>query len=364
MLQNDKLFDLSVEPMCIAGTDGYFKRVNKAFEEVLGFSEEELTSRPFLDFVHPDDIDSTLQVMEELEEGKTTLDFTNRYRTQNGEYRWFSWSARTDHTKERIFATARDLTDRIKMEEDLKRAKQQMEKANSDLEAFSYSVSHDLRTPLRAISGFSEILLEDYSEELDDEGKRLLNVVIDNSQKMGRLIDDILSFSRVAQTELVKTRVNMSTIFSEACKTVIDEYSELQDKLDITVQNLPEAHGDLPLLKQAAINLVSNAVKYSSKNDAIEITVGYTQDDDMPTYYVRDNGVGFDMKYANKLFGVFQRLHSSTEYEGTGVGLSLVKHIIDRHGGDIWAQSEPGKGAAFFFKLSNSNTKINGYDHG
>ncbi|HKK45712.1 MAG TPA: ATP-binding protein [Balneolaceae bacterium] len=238
-----------------------------------------------------------------------------------------------------------------RLEQEVRERTQKLEQANKDLEAFSYSVSHDLRTPLRAITGFSQILLEEHVDELSAEGRRLLNIVIDNTEKMGTLIDDILAFSRVSRTELVKTEVDLKQLFEDAAQTVMEGYSEIKDRVEFEIQELPKAKGDLSFLKQVAVNLVSNAIKYSSKEETIQVEVGFKQDDQRPTYYVRDNGVGFDMKYSDKLFGVFERLHSSADFEGTGVGLSLVERIIERHDGKIWANGKKGEGATFFFKL-------------
>lgn len=238
-----------------------------------------------------------------------------------------------------------------KLEARVKERTRKLEQSNSDLEAFSYSVSHDLRTPLRAITGFSQILLEDHTDELGEEGRRLLNIVIDNTEKMANLIDDILAFSRVSRAELVKTEVDMKRLFKDASQTVLESNPEMKEKVNLKVQELPKVEGDMSLLKQVAVNLVSNAIKYSSKEETVRVEVGYQNREQQTTYYVHDNGVGFDMKYSDKLFGVFERLHSSAEFEGTGVGLSLVHRIIDRHGGKIWADSKKGEGATFFFKL-------------
>lgn len=237
------------------------------------------------------------------------------------------------------------------LEKKVAKRTEKLERANKDLEAFSYSVSHDLRTPLRAITGFGQILLEDHGHELGDEGQRLLNIIIDNTEKMATLIDDILSFSRVSRADLVQTEINMHQLFKDAVQTVKNGYSELDDKIELTINELPPAKGDMSLIKQVAVNLVSNAIKYSANSDSIQVEIGYQQEGEQAVYFIKDNGVGFDMKYENKLFGVFERLHSSAEFEGTGVGLSLVKRIIQQHNGGIWAESEPDKGATFFFHL-------------
>ncbi|MBU0622321.1 MAG: PAS domain S-box protein [Gammaproteobacteria bacterium] len=225
----------------------------------------------------------------------------------------------------------------------------QLEEANKELEAFSYSVSHDLRTPLRAIDGFSHILLEDYSDKLDDEGKRLLNVVRDNTCRMGQLIDDILKFSRAGRLELNFSEIDMEHlahfVFEELQPSVTNS------KLQMEIEHLPPARGDSAMMRQVFVNLLSNAIKFSRNNAIPKIQVGVTVKDDETIYYVKDNGAGFDMQYSDKLFGVFQRLHSMNEFEGTGIGLAIVKRIIARHGGRVWAEGKVGEGATFYFSL-------------
>ena len=221
-----------------------------------------------------------------------------------------------------------------------------LEAANRELESFSYSVSHDLRAPLRAIDGYARILEEDYAERLDAEGRRLTGVVRANTKKMGQLIDDLLAFSRLGRQELLKRPVDMTALARE----VVQELNA-GCAAHIEVGELPAAAADRALVKQAWLNLVGNALKYSAKREAARVEVGARREAHENVYWVRDNGVGFDMRYAAKLFGVFQRLHSSEEFPGTGVGLAIVQRVINRHGGRVWADSRPGEGATFFFSL-------------
>jgi len=226
----------------------------------------------------------------------------------------------------------------------------QLKSVNQELESFSYSVSHDLRTPLRAINGYAKILEEDYNDVFDDEGRRILAVVRDNAKKMGLLIDDLLTFSRLGRKEMKESNVNMKL-------SVENALAELgafgQFKAVITINDLPPVIADATLINQVWINLLSNAIKYSSNAERPAINIGYERKDGNLVYSVTDNGVGFDMKYIHKLFGVFQRLHSATAFEGTGVGLALVHGIIAKHGGSIWAEAEVNKGATFYFSLPN-----------
>lgn len=225
----------------------------------------------------------------------------------------------------------------------------QLEAANKELEAFSYSVSHDLRSPLRAIDGFSKIVIEGYYDKLDEEGRRLLNIVRDNTQKMGQLIDDLLSLSRLGRKEMQISDIDMT----ELARNVFDELKapDVQRNLQFDIKAIPNASGDTALIHQVFANLISNAIKFTKPKDAATIEVGGWAEEEENIYYIKDNGVGFDMQYKDKLFGVFQRLHSESEFEGIGVGLAIVHRIIQRHGGRLWAEGEINKGAAFYFTL-------------
>lgn len=226
----------------------------------------------------------------------------------------------------------------------------QLREANKQLESFSYSVSHDLRAPLRSISGYAGIIKEDYSAILkDEEFDRVIDVVLANAAKMEKLINDLLDFSKLERKEFSASLVDMNALAKEVLDELIAQ--EPSRKLDITIASLSATWGDLSLLRQVWINLLSNALKYSRKKEFTRIQIGCRQENGMVCYSVSDNGAGFDMTYADKLFGVFQRLHKVTEFEGTGVGLALVKSIVQRHGGKIWAESEKGEGARFYFTL-------------
>jgi PAS domain S-box-containing protein len=226
---------------------------------------------------------------------------------------------------------------------------EQLKKTNKELEAFTYSVSHDLRTPLRAIDGFSAILELDYKNILDDEGRRIIHVVRQNTQKMGVLIDELLTFSRLGRVSMVLTTINMK----EMADTVIEELTLAYKgkKTEILVAELLPVNGDPGMMKQVWTNLISNALKFSQGKAEIKISISSTRESGRIVYCIQDNGAGFDMKYYDKLFGVFQRLHTEKEFEGTGVGLAIVQQVIIRHGGAIWANAEINQGATFFFSL-------------
>jgi PAS domain S-box-containing protein len=224
--------------------------------------------------------------------------------------------------------------------------------ANEQLESFSYSVSHDLRAPLRAMDGFSRILLEDFQSELSEQSRRFLQIIRDNANQMGRLIDDLLSFSRISRKLPKKRLVAIGDVVEEALRAVDGE--RLGREVEVNIGPLPQCEVDPALVQQVFVNLLTNALKYSRKKQPAIIEVGcrdLENRNDGPVFFVKDNGVGFDMNYAHKLFEVFQRLHKQEEYEGTGVGLAIVQRIIQRHGGTIWAEAEVDKGATFYFTL-------------
>ena len=232
---------------------------------------------------------------------------------------------------------------------DLRISGEQVEEVNKELESFSYSVSHDLRAPLRGIHGYAKMLKANFETQLDPEANRLMSCITNNAKKMGHLIDDLLTFSRVGRKELVKVNLNMDSIVTNICRELKNELGNRAIEFHFG-QILP-AYADSISIKQVWLNLISNAIKYSGFKEKIIIEVGSNIKGDEIIYYIKDNGAGFDMRYANKLFGVFQRLHSDEEFEGTGVGLALVQRIITKHGGRTWAEGKVDQGAIFYFTL-------------
>jgi light-regulated signal transduction histidine kinase (bacteriophytochrome) len=223
----------------------------------------------------------------------------------------------------------------------------QLSAANKELDAFSYSVSHDLRAPLRSIDGFSQALLEEYQEKLDETGKNYLNRVRKATQRMGLLIEDMLKLSRITQAEMKRGAVDLSGMIQEIAEE--QQKSNPDRAVDVTIQEGITVQGDPYLIKIAIENLVNNAFKFTGKATHPRIEFGTTVRDGKTACFIRDNGAGFDMAYLDKLFGAFQRLHTSDEFPGTGIGLATVKRIINRHGGQLWAEGEVGKGATFYF---------------
>lgn len=233
--------------------------------------------------------------------------------------------------------------------DELRDREAKLESACRDLEMFSSAVSHDLRSPLMPIEGFSRILLEDYADKLDDKARDLLTRIGDSAKRMSRLIIDLLSFSRVREKDVRKVEINVEALSKEAFEELRPLMGERN--VQLKVLPLPTAYGDSATIYQVLTNLLSNAIKFTRTVVITTIEVGgYTEENDN-VYYVKDNGVGFDMQLVDKLFGVFQRIHTAKEFEGTGIGLASVKKIIEKHGGRVWAEGKPGEGAAFYFSL-------------
>lgn len=237
------------------------------------------------------------------------------------------------------------------LEDEVQKRTHELLESNKELEAFSYSVSHDLRAPLRAISGYTEILMEDHSDSLGQEGKKVANVILRNVARMGLLIDEILNFSRISRQQIAAAPVNMYDMFQSVWKELTALEPE-ERQLHMDLDPLPNTHGDHAMLQMLVTNLVSNAIKYTRPKENTVIHVGHKMVDTKDTYFIEDNGVGFDEAYKGKLFEVFHRLHKDSDFEGTGVGLAIAQRIVAKHGGHIWGESPETGGATFYFTLS------------
>lgn len=262
-----------------------------------------------------------------------------------------------------VIVATTDITDRKlaedhirQLNQDLQMRSDALELSNKELESFSYSVSHDLRSPLRAIDGFSQALLEDYGERLDEDARHDLDRIRGATQRMGHLIDDLIGLARLTRSELHPKAINLSMIANE----VVNELREIEPdrSVEFMIQDDLNANGDPYLMRQVLMNLLGNAWKFSRKKAQAHIEFGLMSKDNQPVYFVRDDGVGFDMTYVDKLFKVFQRLHSMTEFDGTGIGLANVQRIIQRHGGKIWAEGHVNEGATFYFTLTSNIAQL------
>jgi PAS domain S-box-containing protein len=340
---------------------------NKGAERVFGYTAEEMIGQPIIRLIPPDRPNEEPSILERLARGESIDHYETVRRRKDGRLIDISLSVSPmrDANGSIMGASkiARDITDRKRAEaalqaahEELTRRQQELVEANRELESFSYSVSHDLRAPIRTIDAFSRILSEDHGAGLDGEATRCLDIVKKAASQAGELIDDLLEFSRLGRQGLQHEAVDMKAIVQEVVEDL--QALQLDRRIEWRVQDLPRAWGDRRLLRIVWNNLLSNALKYTQYRAEAIIEVGCRPDGDRGSsiiYFVKDNGVGFDMKYAHKLFGVFQRLHRKEEYEGTGVGLAIVQRIVHRHGGRVWAESAPDAGAAFYFSLGKAD---------
>lgn len=339
------------------------------WREFTGQSIEAVKGVGWAEALHPEDRERTTGLWIRAVRTRSFYDTEYRLRRADGEHRWMAVHGvpvlEADGMIREWVATCADIHDRKLGEEEIRKLNDELEQhveertaeleaANHELEAFAYSVSHDLRAPLRAIDGFSKILLEEHAPELRETAQHCLKTVRKNTLRMGELIDDLLAFSRLSRQPIHKQPVAPA----ELVRQVLDDLQQDREgrQVEITVGDLPACQGDPQLLKQVLVNLLSNGLKYTRTCQVARIEVGASMpaDGDAPVYYVRDNGVGFDMRYANKLFGVFQRLHTARDYPGTGVGLAIVQRIVHRHGGRVWAEAVVNQGATFYFVLADA----------
>jgi PAS domain S-box-containing protein len=342
---------------------------NPGAAELFGYTEEEARGKPMKMLFPPDHAQEEDDILARIGRGESVKHYETIRVRKDGRAVDVSVTVspilNEAGTIVGASTVARDITDRKRQDEEIRRLNAELElrvarrtaeleAANKELEAFSYSVSHDLRAPLRAINGFAGIVLEDYGPQLPKEGRDYLERVRNGGKRMGELIDDLLTFARLSRQALGRQRVDMAQLVHEALQEM--NLPASGRPIEIRVAELPSSDGDRVLLKQVWVNLLSNAVKYSRVRTPAVIEVGSMQDNGECVYFVRDNGVGFDMQYANKLFGVFQRLHRAEDFEGTGVGLAIVQRVIHRHGGRVWAMAEPDRGATFYFSLKGNKT--------
>jgi len=347
--QRFRLMVESVQDYAILQLDpaGRIVSWNAGAERIKGYRADEIIGREFSCFYTPEDAAAgkpAANLREAAERGHCEIEGW-RVRKDGSRF-WADAVLAAIHDRDGALVgfakVTRDLTER-------KQAQESLARTNAELEGFSYSVSHDLRSPLRAIDGYARVLLEDYAAALDAEGQRLLNAVRDNAKRMGQLIDALLRFSRLGRQALKMEPVDITGV----ARAVLEDLRRAGgDGLpEVSLQNLPSAIGDRTLLQQVLANLVSNAFKFSRTRPRPRVEIAARLEGNEAVYFVRDNGVGFDMAYADKLFQVFTRLHGANEFEGTGVGLALVQRIVERHGGRVWAEGAVNEGATFYFTL-------------
>ncbi len=354
--------------------EGRFIYVNPVGLRSFGYTEAEFMGRHYLELIHPSFRNKARQFYAtQFFNGQFTSYLEFPAVTKDGHEFWLGQNVQPLMEEGQIIgfqAVARDITDRVHAEEAMRRSEEevrklnaeleqrvrertaQLENANHELEAFSYSVSHDLRAPLLTINGFTQFLAMHLGDKLDDEAKRLLSIIRSNTQTMQNLISALLMLSKTNKKELEMTAIDMQQLARETYEDIVT--AEAKERIVIDIPPMPEAVGDKLLLRQVWTNLLSNAIKFTLAQDERTIRLGGRSEEHRNIYFVKDSGAGFDMKDAGKLFGVFSRLHTDEQFEGTGIGLSIVRRAIHRHHGEVWAEGELGKGATFSFALPHT----------
>lgn len=369
LLESDQRFRIMADAapvyIWLSGIDQQYYYFNQLWLEFTGRTLEEEIGNGWLDGVHPDDRQFCLNIYHQAFEDRQPFEMEYRLRRYDGEYRWLLDRARprfsSDGRFEGYIGSCIDISDYKIYETEIKRLNAslerrvmdrtaQLESANQELESFAYSISHDLRAPLRHISGFINLLRKRLDPSLEEQSQHYLNVIIASTQQAEELIDNLLAFSRMARSEIRWIKVDMNQLVEEVRETLEMQIGDR--KIIWEIASLPTVEGEPTMLRLVLQNLLDNAIKYTQRQKQAKITVGFNESDLEFIFFVRDNGIGFDMRYAHKLFGVFQRLHSNPDFVGTGIGLANVRRIIYRHGGRTWAEGEVDLGATFYFSLA------------
>jgi PAS domain S-box-containing protein len=361
--ERSSLLDLTHDSIVVLDMDLIVTYWNRGAEEFYGWAQHETLgqrSDDLLRTVFPRALD---EIRAELLETNRWEDEVTRTKADGSQaIAACRWSLRRDQQDRpvAILETSNDITGRRRREVEVQTLNRELatrsmalEASNKELEAFAYSISHDLRAPLRHMAGFAELLRKSAASALNEKSARYVTMILEAANRMGNLIDDLLAFSRIGRAEAHNSFVSLEQLVQEAVSEARQDASER--KIVWKIDPLPICHGDRSMLRLALVNLISNAVKFTSTRSCAEIEIGCAErKDDQVVLFVRDNGVGFDMKYSNKLFGVFQRLHAQKAFEGTGIGLATVQRIVHRHGGRVWAEATVDRGATFYFSLSTT----------
>jgi PAS domain S-box-containing protein len=354
----NRFFTLSLDMMCIIGDDGYFKRINPAFEDVLGYTRDELFSKPYHEFIHPEDKEKTLtEVTKMINEG-TKLTIENRCIRKDGTYRWLAW--KSVPVEKMRYASARDITEQKIAAEQIKKMNQELElrvqrrtselkRSNEELQQFAYVASHDLQEPLRMVASYMQLLERKYKGKLDEKADMYIGFAVDGASRMKALINDLLNFSRVDSKAKTLAPTDFNVTLEEVMQNLKEAIKENKAKI-IVEGTLPTIIAESSQMIQLFQNFISNAIKFKGDNIP-EIRVSAEEQPAHWVFKIKDNGIGIEKEYWDRIFVIFQRLNNRVEYPGTGIGLAICKKIVERHGGKIWLESETGKGTTFFFTI-------------
>jgi len=367
MEKSDELYQTVFEntgtATIVSEGDTTISLANMQFQKLSGYSDNELQSKKsWTEFVAKGDLEKMLHYhnLRRIDPDSTPKNYEIRFVTRQGDIRDISITVDLVRGTQKSVLSFMDITELKRAEKEVRQLNEELEKrvrqrtvqleaSNKELEAFSYSVSHDLRTPLISIEGFSNMLSKKYGKDLNEKAQMYLGAILKSTKQMNQLINDLLVLSRLKRKDFEVADIDMG----ELAKEVFEEFKAINRgrKFNFLINNVPHGAGDPSMIREVLMNLISNAIKFTKHRDIADIEVGGQAGNEENTFFVKDNGAGFDMEYAEKLFGAFQRLHSDTEYEGTGIGLAIVQRIISRHGGRVWAEGKVDKGACFYFTL-------------
>lgn len=353
-------FVLSVDLLAVAGFDGYLKQINPAWEKALGFPPDELKGAALHEFAHPDDQAAVREQLDKLRSGTAITYFENRFCSKDGGYRWLGWTATPFAAEQLIYIFAREITARKAAENEIRTLNRKLQERveevtaiNKELEAFSYSISHDLRAPLRSMQSFAQLVLSEYSHLLPEPGREMTGRIVESARYMDRLLRDLLEYSRLSQSELPSQRIDLEATVAEVLVSIQQEISD--KKADIQVNNpLQYVLAHPGTLNQILSNLISNALKFVERGKTPRVRISTEVRDGRVRVWVEDNGIGIRSEEQEKIFGLFQRLHHSSEYPGTGIGLAIVRKGVERMGGQIGVESQVGKGSRFWLELPDA----------
>ncbi|MDP3274729.1 MAG: PAS domain S-box protein [Deltaproteobacteria bacterium] len=343
--QRETFFEASRDLLSISSTDGFFKQVNSSFRATLGYSSEELLGQPFVDFIHPEDIASTFAEVAKLASGLPSILFENRYRCNDGSYKWLSWNGTPDPETGLLYAVARDVTQQKLAEQELRRLASDLERSNRELETFASIASHDLQEPLRKIRTFVDRLRSKLGSSLEGEALGYFDRLDSAASRMQELIENILTYSRVTTKAKPFSKIDLNEVLRDVLRD-LDLQIE-RAKGTVSVSPLPTVLADATQMQQLFQNLIVNALKFARPEIPATIRVSWRDDE----LWIEDDGVGFEQQYAERIFGIFQRLHGRLEYPGTGIGLAICRKVVERHGWTIAASGTPGVGATFRIKF-------------
>jgi len=361
--KRNRFFSLAVDMLAIAGFDGYFKQVNPTWLRTLGYSEEELKARPLIDFVHPEDCQSTLREFKRLTLGSTTEYFENRYQCEDGSFRWLGWTAAPFPAERLVYIFARDITGQKQADAEIQHLNQELKQrvndlmeVNKELEAFNYSISHDLRGPLRSMQGFASALLEEFQEPLGPIGREYAQRIVSSGRYMDTLLRDLLAYSRLTASELTLSPIELEPLLADVIEQLQSEIK--QRKATVVVeQPLDSVLGHASTLRHIFGNLIGNALKFTEPESPPRIRIFTESGADSVRVWVEDNGIGIAAEHQGRIFGLFERLHSGPNYSGTGVGLAIVRKGAERMGGRVGVDSKVGKGSRFWVELTSAQQK-------